>query len=562
MHIIGKGGFGKVWKVRDKKYKIEFALKEIQKVKVIDKKSENSIKREKELLQILKHPFIVNMHCAFQDFENLYLVMDLLTGGDLRYHISRKKKFNETISKFFIGCILLGLRYIHSKNIIHRDIKPENLVLDDSGYVHITDFGIAKYKVKNNSNETSGTPGYMSPEVLRGQNHSFSVDFFAVGVIAYEFMFGRRPYVGKSRKEIKEQVMAKQVQIKAEELPEGWSLESADFINKLLQRKPENRLGSRDIKEIFEHPWFNKYSWDNLFNHDIYSPYIPEKKDNFDKRYCEGIEKVGVNTLSRYEEIVNNTQFQYAFQNFTFYGNNRSDSTNQYNEVKLPEEKKKESSNPHITLSLLLKAKKRCNSALSNGINIIESINPAQIPIKFKMSSIKNDLIKIPMPQKFTSSGTKATSNSKAKIRQPPETSSGSKTTSNGAMKNRRMKSDNLINYSTITKFNNNSTSTSSNTQTNSYIKTSNSNTQIKRKNVTIQPQNTYKEIYRRNQINDKPIANSIGVAGEKNALHHKSISSHYIKFINTQINTKYFSNNVQSLKSTSASKNQEHVIK
>ena len=163
----------------------------MQKVKDINKKSERAIKAERNLLQQLKHLFIVNMHFAFQDFENLYLVMDLLKGGDLRYHISRKKKFTEKQIKFFIACIVVGLEYIHSKKIIHRDIKPENLVLDDNGYVHITDFGVAKMYAKNNCSETSGTPGYMAPEVMRGLSHSYSVDFFGLGVIAYEFILGK-----------------------------------------------------------------------------------------------------------------------------------------------------------------------------------------------------------------------------------------------------------------------------------------------------------------------------------------------------------------------------------
>ena len=94
-YIIGKGGFGKVWKVVLKKTGEFFALKEMSKAKIIDKKSEKSIKYERDLLVKLKHPFIVNMHFAFQDKENLYLVMDLLTGGDLRYHISKQKKFTE-----------------------------------------------------------------------------------------------------------------------------------------------------------------------------------------------------------------------------------------------------------------------------------------------------------------------------------------------------------------------------------------------------------------------------------------------------------------------------------
>jgi len=159
--------------------------------------------------------------------------MDLLTGGDLRYHINRYKKFNEEQAKFFISCILLGFDYIHTNNIIHRDIKPENLVLDEKGYVRITDFGIAKISQKENSQETSGTPGYMSPEVMCAQNHTIAVDYFALGVLAFELMFGVRPYVGKSRKEIKDKIMAKQVQIRKSDIPEGWSVEAADFINRV-----------------------------------------------------------------------------------------------------------------------------------------------------------------------------------------------------------------------------------------------------------------------------------------------------------------------------------------
>lgn len=95
MYVIGRGGFGKVWKVYSKKYKKIYAMKEMAKAKIIDKKSESSVKYEKELLSKIKHPFIVNMHFAFQDFENLYIVMDYLFGGDMRYHISKVRKFNE-----------------------------------------------------------------------------------------------------------------------------------------------------------------------------------------------------------------------------------------------------------------------------------------------------------------------------------------------------------------------------------------------------------------------------------------------------------------------------------
>ena len=97
---------------------------------------------------------------AFQDRENLFLVMDLLSGGDLRYHICRKKRFDEEQTKFFIANIIMALEYIHTNGILHRDIKPENLVLDEKGYLRTTDFGIARIWKPENSTDTSGTPGY------------------------------------------------------------------------------------------------------------------------------------------------------------------------------------------------------------------------------------------------------------------------------------------------------------------------------------------------------------------------------------------------------------------
>ena len=292
----------------------------MSKVKVIDKKSINSINSERELLSKLYHPFIVNMHYAFQDDKYLYLVMDLLSGGDLRYHISIHKKFSEEQTRFFICGIIISLEYIHSNNIIHRDVKPENLVLDENGYIRLTDFGIAKINEKDNSSETSGTPGYMSPEVIKSLNHSFPVDFFALGVIGYEFMKGERPYMGNSRKEIKEQMMSRQAEIKMEEIKnEDWSKESIYFINKLLIRKPEERLGyKKGIEELKDHPWLRYYPWDLIKNKSLPSPFVPQNKDNYDNKYCKGIEYIGEETRIRYEEILSDDNYEFYFKHFYY----------------------------------------------------------------------------------------------------------------------------------------------------------------------------------------------------------------------------------------------------
>lgn len=198
--MIGKGGFGKVWSVEMKKNGQMYAMKEMNKTKIIAKKSIHSVLNERDLLSQLRHPFIVNMSYAFQDREKLYLVMDLLEGGDLRYHMGCRRRFKESEAKFFIACIILGLEFLHLNNIIHRDIKPENLVFDNTGYLRTTDLGIARVMKSNNSSDTSGTPGYMAPEVMCRQDHSFPVDYYAVGIIAYELMLGKRPYNGRNRR--------------------------------------------------------------------------------------------------------------------------------------------------------------------------------------------------------------------------------------------------------------------------------------------------------------------------------------------------------------------------
>ena len=340
IQIIGRGGFGKVWKVSCRKYgnKI-YAMKEMSKTKIIDKRSENSIKAERDFLSRIDHPFIINMHFAFQDNDNLYLVMDYLTGGDLRYHISQLKRFNEEQTKFFIACMLLGLEYCHSNNIIHRDIKPENLVLDSNGYLKITDFGIAKYQQPNNSKETSGTPGYMSPEVLNGLNHTIAVDFFAIGVIGYEFMNGVRPYLGRSRKEIKEKVMAHQACIKANNIKEGWSLEAADCINKMLQRKQNKRLGYHGVTEVKEHQWFKDFPWKDLYTMKLTAPFIPKMNDNFDSTYCKAQEKIGIKTKERYNQIMSSSAYKNAFSSYYDFNRFNQQCLEQYNKEKF--------TNPH-----------------------------------------------------------------------------------------------------------------------------------------------------------------------------------------------------------------------
>lgn len=297
----------------------------MDKSRILLRNSVHSVMNERNLLSLIKHPFIVNMHFAYQDRSKLYLILDLMAGGDLRYHLGRIKQFNENQTRFLVCCLLLSIEYLHENNIIHRDIKPENIVLDCNGYAHLTDFGIARILQKENKHETSGTPGYMSPEVICRQNHSKETDFFAIGVIVFEFMTGKRPYLGKNRKEIRDAILLKQVKITQSTLPPDWSPEAGDFANQLLQRKPQNRLGRNGIGEVKEHPWVKNVNWSGLMQRKLLAPFVPLAKDNFDSKH---VNSGWVNGDDKFDLEL--ASIQNLFQGYSFESNKQKDPSSAF----------------------------------------------------------------------------------------------------------------------------------------------------------------------------------------------------------------------------------------
>ena len=142
-------------------------------------------------------------------------------------------------------------------------------------------------------------------------------------------MIGTRPYLGKNRKEIKEKIMARQAKVKPDQIPKGWSIESADFINKLLQRKPNNRLGLSGSKEIKEHIWLKNFNWKDLYLGKIKAPFIPKQGgENYDFKYCNAADKIGIKTEERYYQIKNSSKYIEAFRDF-YYFNRYSYSDNE-----------------------------------------------------------------------------------------------------------------------------------------------------------------------------------------------------------------------------------------
>lgn len=351
--IIGRGAFSKVWKVILKKYNVYFALKEMSKKKIIDRKSENLIIYERDLLSKINHPFISNLKFSFQDEDKLYLVMDLLSGGDLRFHLYKQKVFTEQQTKFYIACVILALEYLHKNKIIHHDIKPENLLLDDKGYVRLTDFGIARLYREKNADDMSGSPGYIAPEILIEENHSYCADYFSLGIVVYEFMKGTRPYKGKTRRELKENILSNEIHLTKNDIPDNWSEASADFVNQLLKLDQKCRLGYKGVEEIKGHPWLKYYNWKDLYLEKIKAPFIPSDniQENYNVKYCNIVEKIGINTQERYMKISKLQNYSIKFNKFAYFNRYASELKGKKDCLKF--------SNPHFIYELL-EEKERC----------------------------------------------------------------------------------------------------------------------------------------------------------------------------------------------------------
>ncbi len=263
LKIIGEGGFGKVWKVRYIKENKILALKELSKKKLLEKKMTNYIFKERDILLSLYSNSISNLYYTFQDKNNLFMILDYLPGGDLRNLMRKYDFFLEEEIKFIAGCVVLGLEYIHLNNIIHRDIKPENLIIDEKGFIRISDFGISTFiNNPNINNDISGTFGYIAPERYDNfKKISFESDYFSLGVIIYELIKFERPFKGSNKNEMIEEFQNKKINLNKNNVDCRYSENLCDFVNKLLEINPEKRLGKNGIQEIKNHPFFQNFNW-------------------------------------------------------------------------------------------------------------------------------------------------------------------------------------------------------------------------------------------------------------------------------------------------------------
>ncbi|KAM3142490.1 hypothetical protein pb186bvf_005392 [Paramecium bursaria] len=272
--LLGKGSFGEVYLASRKSDKELFAIKTLNKDKVFSKNLTRYAQTEKNVLSVMRHPFIVKLHAAFQNNEKLFMVLDFCPGGDLGNLLTKYQKLEEKHARFYISEILLALEALHKQSIIFRDLKPDNVVLDERGHARLTDFGLSKEGINNNITKSfCGSIAYLAPEVLMKKGHSRTVDWYLLGVLLYEMLVGIPPYYNQNREQLFENIKKGPLRI-----PKNMSEDAKDLIKKLLNRDPAQRLGVvNDAQDIKSHPFFSSVKWTDLENKVQDGPFIEHK---------------------------------------------------------------------------------------------------------------------------------------------------------------------------------------------------------------------------------------------------------------------------------------------
>lgn len=303
---LGKGSFGKVILVQHIHLKTYYAMKVLLKEQLKQTNQILHTKSEREILEKISHPFIVKLIFAFQNPEKLYIVTEYMAGGEIFYHLRKERKFSEERTRIYLCEIILALEHLHINNIIYRDLKPENILLDKHGHIKLTDFGLSKilkYNVDQSINQSTtssfasiyskafticGTPEYLAPEILNGKGYDKSVDWWSLGVVAFEMFCGYSPF--KENKH-KLDINTYKKSIKKENHLTSCAF---DLLEKLLNVDSNRRLGGSnlDADEIKKHPFFNGIKWKNVFEKKYKPIFVPNLKDeedisNFDKIFTD-----------------------------------------------------------------------------------------------------------------------------------------------------------------------------------------------------------------------------------------------------------------------------------
>nr|AML77337.1 putative LOV domain-containing protein [Boerhavia dominii]AML79007.1 putative LOV domain-containing protein [Boerhavia dominii] len=286
---LGCGDTGSVHMVELKGTGELFAMKAMDKSMMLNRNKVHRACIEREIICMLDHPFLPTLYASFQTPTHVCLITDFCPGGELFALLDKQplKLFREESARFYAAEVIIGLEYLHCLGIIYRDLKPENILLQKDGHVVLTDFDLSfltpckpqmikpppikKRRSRSQpppiffavpstqSNSFVGTEEYIAPEVITGEGHSSAIDWWSLGILLYEMLYGRTPFRGKNRQKTFANILYKDLTFPSS-IPV--SLAARQLIYALLNRDPASRLGSRGgAEEIKQHPFFRGINW-------------------------------------------------------------------------------------------------------------------------------------------------------------------------------------------------------------------------------------------------------------------------------------------------------------
>lgn len=267
--VIGRGYYGKVMLVQKKDTKQLYAIKTIHKDRLVQSKNIYTVLRERNILAKARNPFLVSLYYAFQTDTKFYLVLEYVPGGELFHRLQTECKIPVNQVRLYIAEVAIALNYLHSIGIVYRDLKPENILISPQGHIKLTDFGLSKDLDNDDKTNTfCGTPEYASPEVIKRDYYGKEIDWWAVGVLTFELLYGRLPFESKNKAKLFYNILNKEPAF-----PFFIDQTSASFIKMLLVKDPKMRAGFKQIKR---HPFMKDIDFDAVAQLHTEPEFIPQ----------------------------------------------------------------------------------------------------------------------------------------------------------------------------------------------------------------------------------------------------------------------------------------------